>query len=143
MSSQEKPVTAFALALTGGILILISGLMSPMWFMLGGLSIGGIMDDMMSGFGGMMGGYRSMMGSFGVPFGFMSGLSFVGLVSGILVVIGAIVLNARPSEHTAWEMIILIFSIISLFGMGGFLIGAILGIIGGAFAFSWTPQRGK
>jgi hypothetical protein len=143
MSSQEKPVTAFALALTGGILMLISGLMPSMWFMLGGWSIGGIMDDMMSGFGGMMGGYRSMMGSFGVPFGFMSGLSFVGLVSGILVVIGAIVLNARPSEHTAWEMIILIFSIISLFGMGGFLIGAILGIIGGAFAFSWTPQRGK
>jgi hypothetical protein len=37
---------------------------------------------------------------------------------------------------------ILIFSIISLFGgsMGGFLIGAILGIVGGALALSSRPK---
>ncbi|MEM4545186.1 MAG: DUF6114 domain-containing protein [Nitrososphaerota archaeon] len=33
----------------------------------------------------------------------------------------------------------LIFSIISLVSMGGFIIGAILGIVGGALAIAWKP----
>lgn len=86
-----------------------------------------------------MGGYGGMMGGFGIPLGFMSGLSLLGLVSGIFVIIGALMLNTRPMEHTTWGTIILIFSIISLLGMGGFFIGAILGIIGGALALSWRP----
>lgn len=106
-----------------------------MWFMSGSQGFGG----MMGGYGGMMGGYGGMMGGFGVPLGFMSGLSLLGLVSGILVIIGALMLNTRPAEHTTWGTIILIFSIISLLGMGGFFIGAILGIIGGALALSWRP----
>jgi len=80
-----------------------------------------------------------MMGSLGVPFGLMGGLSLIGLASGILVVISAIMLNARPEEHTVWGTVILVFSIISFLGMGGFLIGAILGIVGGALALSWKP----
>lgn len=79
------------------------------------------------------------MGGFGVPIGFMSGLSLLGLVSGILVIIGALMLNTRPAEHGTWGTIILIFSVISLLGMGGFFIGAILGIVGGALALSWRP----
>lgn len=135
MSSRGSPGTAFALSLIGGILMLVSGGLSSMWFMSGSQDFGG----MMGGFGGMMGGYGGMMGGFGVPFGFMSGLSLLGLVSGILVIIGALMLNTRPAEHGTWGTIILIFSIISLLGMGGFFIGAILGIIGGALALSWRP----
>jgi len=136
MSLQGKPETAFILSLIGGILMLVGGLISSFWFMSGGLGLGG----MMGGFGGMMGGYQSMMGSFGVSFGLMAGLSLIGLISGILVIVGALMLNARPTEHTAWGMIILVFSIISLVGIGGFFIGAILGIVGGAFALSWRPS---
>jgi hypothetical protein len=33
--------------------------------------------------------------------------------------------------------VILVFSTISFVSMGGFFVGAILGIIGGAFAISW------
>jgi hypothetical protein len=92
---------------------------------------------------GMMGGYMdmgmSMMGSIGIPFGFMTGLSLVGVVSGILVIIGAVMLSLRPAEHEAWGIVILTFSVISSLGMGGFLIGAILGVIGGAFALSLKP----
>lgn len=79
------------------------------------------------------------MGSFGIPFGFMMGLSLVGFVSGILVTIGAAMLNVHPTEHTAWGTVILVFSIISFLGMGGLFIGATLGTIGGAFALSWRP----
>jgi hypothetical protein len=53
--------------------------------------------------------------------------------------IGALMLNTRPTEHTAWGIIILVFSAISILGMGGFLVGAILGIVGGALAISWKP----
>ncbi|MCL4436373.1 MAG: DUF6114 domain-containing protein [Thaumarchaeota archaeon] len=138
MSSQGSPGTAFALSLIGGILMLVSGGLSSMWFMSGSQGFGGMMGG---GYGGMMGGYGGMMGGFGVPFGFMSGLSLLGLVSGILVIIGALMLNTRPAEHTTWGIIILIFSIISLLGMGGFFIGAILGIVGGALALSWRPSE--
>jgi hypothetical protein len=91
------------------------------------------------GYGGMMGGF-GMMGGWG-PFGAIGGLWFIGLVAGIAVVIGAMMLGSRPAEHTTWGTLIIVFSIISFFGMGGFFIDAILGIAGGALALSWRPVR--
>jgi hypothetical protein len=132
---NQRPQIAFILSLIGGILIFLGGGVSSMWFMFGGFGIGG----MMGGFSGMMGGFQGMMGSLGIPFGFISGLFLIGLVSGVLVMIGALMLNTRPTEHTAWGIIILVFSAISILGMGGFLVGAILGIVGGALAISWKP----
>lgn len=132
MSLREMSGIAFILSLIGGILMLVSGILSTLWFMSGGFNA----DGMMGGFGGMMGGYRTMMGGFGVPFGFMGGFSFIGLLSGIVVIIGALMLNVRPSEHLAWGTLILAFSVISFLGMGGFYIGALLGIAGGAIALS-------
>jgi hypothetical protein len=93
---------------------------------------------------GMMGGLGGMMGQ--QAYGAMAGMWILGLISGIIVLISAIMLNIRPGEAThgmracctLWGSMILIFSIVSLFGgsMGGFLIGAILGIAGGALALS-------
>jgi len=91
------------------------------------------------GYSGMMGGFWGMMGGIGIPFGFMAGLSFIGLLSGLFVIVGALMLSARPTDHTIWGIIILIFSIVSFLGMGGFFIGAILGIVGGSLALSWKP----
>jgi hypothetical protein len=51
-------------------------------------------------------------------------------------------LNAHPEEHMTWGIMVLIFSIASFIGMGGYFIGAILGIAGGAIALSFrTPIR--
>jgi len=138
MTAQERPEIAFVLSLIGGVLMLVGGALSTFWFMSGDFNANG----MMGGFGGMMGGYRSRMGGFGVPFGFMAGLSIIGLVSGILVTIGAVMLHANPAEHLTWGAIILAFSTISLIGMGGFFIGALLGIVGGAVAVSWRTTTG-
>jgi hypothetical protein len=126
---------AFILSLIGGALMLIGGTLSALWFMLGGFNANG----MMGGFGGMMDGYQNMMGGYGVSFGFIGGLSFVGLISGIVVIVGALMLNARPAEHMTWAILILVFSIVSFLGMGGFYLGALLGIAGGAIALSWKP----
>jgi hypothetical protein len=95
---------------------------------------------MMDNFGGMMHGYRDMMGGFGVASGFMTGLSFIGLISGVIVIVGALMLNICPAEHLTWGALILVFSIISFAGMGGFWIGALMGIAGGAIALSWRPR---
>jgi len=32
------------------------------------------------------------------------------------------------------------FSIVSLFGMGGFFVGSILGVLGGILAITWKPS---
>jgi len=101
---NERPQVAFILSLIGGILMLLGGGVSSMWSMFGGLGMG----DMMGGFDGMMGGFQGMMGNLGIPFGFMSSFFLIGLVSGIMVTLGAVILNGRPSEHTAWGMIILV-----------------------------------
>ncbi len=83
----------------------------------------------------MMGGYI-----FGYGAGWLVGFSLVSLVFGILVVIGAVMLNTRPADHVAWGIVVLIFSTASFIGMGGYFIGAILGIAGGAIALSYrTP----
>jgi len=144
MSSYETPSIAFILSLIGGILMLIGGVISSLWFMSGGINTGyyGMMGNgMMGGFGGMMEGYESFMHGFGMPLGYMSGLSIIGLVAGIVVTIGAIMLNTRSADRATWGVIILVFSIISLLGMGGFYIGALLGIAGGALALSFRPAR--
>jgi low temperature requirement protein LtrA len=73
--------------------------------------------------------------------------TILGVVSGIIVLFSAIMLRIRPGESTqglrmcciAWGSMILVFSIVSLFGvyMGGFVVaigGAVLGIVGAALA---------
>ncbi|MEM0203168.1 MAG: DUF6114 domain-containing protein [Archaeoglobaceae archaeon] len=119
-NGEERPTTAVALSLIGGVLILIGSTM---------------------GFGMPMYGWMGC-GMMGNAWGFvapMGGLWLIGMVSGILVIIGAVMLNARPAEHNVWGTIILVFSVISFLGMGGFMVGAILGIIGGALALGFKP----
>jgi uncharacterized membrane protein len=62
----------------------------------------------------------------------------VGVVSGILVLIGALMMYYKRSEQAkTLGIVVLIFSTVTLIvGGGGFLIGTILGIIGGALAIS-------
>ncbi|WXG46279.1 MAG: DUF6114 domain-containing protein [Candidatus Atabeyarchaeum deiterrae] len=139
---EERPDVAMILSLIGGILIVISSFMMFMMIGYGWIGHGmmGPFGDMMGSLGGIMGGYMDMMESFGIPFGFMVGCSLIGIVSGILIIVGASMLNARPQDHYAWGIVILAFSVISFLGMAGFFVGAILGIIGGALAMSWRPE---
>jgi len=80
----------------------------------------------------------------GVIPGFVSGIigavgSF-GLVSGIIVLVSGILLRTNPSQRTMLGVLIIVFSVVSFFGSGGFVIGAILGIIGGIMALTWKPS---
>jgi hypothetical protein len=87
-------------------------------------------------YGGMMGGYYGT-GGYG---GWFYLLAAVGLVSGVIILLGSVMLYSRPGKAQTWGALILTFSVVSFFGMGGFLLGAILGIVGGVLALTWHPQ---
>jgi hypothetical protein len=138
MTETERPTAAFMLSLIAGIFILLGGGVTSMFGPFG--------------FGGMMGGYRrwGMMGYgySGYGYGMMGELGFgmfgiLGLVFGAIVIISAFMLNSKPHEHSTWGTLIVIFSVLSIFGgaMGGFGIGLILGLIGGVLAITWKPTQ--
>jgi hypothetical protein len=136
MSQTTEPTVAFILSLIGGIFILLGGGMMSM--------VGSYGYGMMNGYGR----YGGMMGGWGYPgFGMMRGYGYggmfglVGVLFGVAVVAGAVMLHHNPAEHSKWGLIILIFSVLSIFGsaMGGFGIGLVFGIIGGILALTWKP----
>ncbi len=118
----EKPTAAFVLSLIGGILILLSGLAVALVF--------GIIGAGVSMVPGMapLGGAIALMGA-------------LGLIFGILVIVGAVMINSGvQSKVKTGSIVVLVFSILSLFTVGGgFLIGFILGLIGSILGLTWKP----
>lgn len=94
----------------------------------------------------LVAGILIILGSFyaGSLFATIEGIGMaIGLVSGILVLISAIMLKIRPGEGTQglrmcclwWGSLILVFSTVGLFaGSTVGLIGSMLGIVGAALA---------
>jgi len=124
----EKLLVPFVLSLLAGVFILLGAMV---WFWM--VNVGFVMmQSMMTSMMGY-GPYMSQVAQFSI----WSLTPFVGLASGIIVMVSAIMLYSRPQDRTLWGVLILVFSVVSIVGaMGGFLVGLILGIIGGAFAIS-------
>lgn len=121
VQTAEKPAAAFVLSVLAGL-----------WM----LAVGG----MACGFGGhgMMNSWRGMggwmwgrgMGSFGVW------SPWSGVFAGMVVIIGAVMLYAKPAQRRTWAIVILIASALNFFvGMGGLLAGT-LGVSGGALVLT-------
>lgn len=72
-----------------------------------------------------------------VPF---TTITILGLVSGVLVLIGALMLNGKSVSSKSIGTVIIVFSIPSVLTGGGFIIGFILGIISGVKALRWKPK---
>jgi hypothetical protein len=139
METSQGPGISYILSLIGGLIVLLYGFMSLVMFALYGPYWGGIGGWM----SGMMGSYHEFMGIYGGSTELFAVLSVISLVCGILIIVGASMLRAHPKEHAMWGTVIIVFSAISFVGMGGFFIGAVLGIIGGAFAISYRPRTAK
>ena len=114
-SSLELRSWAFVASLVGGILVATGGL---------------VMGLMMLMMGGMMGS-TFMMGMPGSAV-----MSAWGLVTGGVMVFGAVRVRRSAEEAMPWGVATLVASALSLPAMGGFLIGAVLGIVGGGLAIS-------
>jgi len=75
---------------------------------------------------------------------FFNFLGILGIVFGIVVVVGSIMLVSFPSQHVAWGIVVLIFSVTSIVSFaGGFVVGLVLGILGGAMGLAWNPATGS
>ena len=108
---------ASGLSLASGILILVGAIIPWIWH-----------ASFFPQMGWMMGAPNIMP--------FTASLVVIGVVSGAFVLLGALMMSSRPSESSKWGVIVLVFSVLSFFGMGGFLIGAVLGIVGGILAIA-------
>jgi len=111
---SPRPVAAFVLGLIGGIFLIIGG-----------------------GLGALTGWWWWWGGLLFLVFLILT------LVCGILVIVGSSMMLARPAHHTAWGIVVLVFSLVSIVGVILFsffsLVGVVLGTIGGALGIAWRP----
>lgn len=111
---MKKATAGFIISLIAGILILTNALAFVV----------------LAGFIESLGGYI-----LGFVTGIFAGLAAVGLIFAFLVIIGAILIYT-PGKETIGGILVIIFSILSILVGGGFFIGLILGIIGGALGLA-------
>ena len=122
MSQNNEPRKALALSLIAGILIVCNAVavgVAGTWFPWIFPTLPGSANNAE------------------VPF---LSIAAIGLICGAMVLLGAIMLRVKPQNKKAWGLIVIVFSLPSVITGGGFVIGFILGIIGGAKAFRWKPN---
>ena len=69
-------------------------------------------------------------------------LGIVTLILGVMVLLGAFLMRIQGREREGGVTVIA-FSVLTIFAGGGYFIGVILGVIGGAFALSHYQPRPK
>lgn len=125
------PKAASILALVGGILIILGGvlLLAVSSFILPNLDYINVNTPP----------HLTSASIPGIVSGIVGVMGLLGLVSGVIVLVSAVMLLTNPSQRRTWGVLILIFSIMSFLGLGGFIVGAILGIAGGILTLTWKP----
>lgn len=121
-TAPKRAMAGFAISFVAGILILLNGLL---FFALQSI-INSLIDfiPMPVTIPGM-----------GLVESFFATIGAIGLVFGIIVILGAFLIY-MPGKEVMGGIIVLIFSLLSIIAMGGFFIGLILGIIGGALGIA-------
>jgi hypothetical protein len=122
---------ASILALAGGAIITLGGVLflAASAFVLPSLNYGTLNTPPnlpASAIPGLVSGFVGLMGAFG-------------LVTGAIVLISSVMLLTNYTQRRTWSILILVFSFLSLVGLGGFIVGAILGIVGGVMVLRWKP----
>jgi hypothetical protein len=111
---KNEPVTAFLFTLMGGMFILIGGIIST-YFGPGRLPIG----------------YANNAGVIGFLGNFSAFYGFIGILSGLLLLVCSYELHTKDKTKVKiWSTIALGASVLSIFDLGGFIIGFIIAVIG-------------
>ncbi|HTT15976.1 MAG TPA: DUF6114 domain-containing protein [Thermoplasmata archaeon] len=117
--TKSYPSTAFVLSLIGGIFILLGALAEAALIAI----FGTVVFVFIPGLGALI-----------------LGLAAACVLFALIIIVGAVMLRARPQSAKLWGAIIIVLSIVSIFGaLGGFFIGFILALIGGIMAVTWHP----
>jgi hypothetical protein len=136
LSAQDR-APAYAISLLAGILTFIGGLAKA--------STTGIIKYAASGAA-----FNTLVGNsvratnFGLAVSSARISAVILILSGILVLVSAVVMSFRSHQYPAWGTIIIVFSVTGLFAGGNFLtgVGSVLGIIGGLLAITYkTASR--
>lgn len=115
VAKHSRPVAALVISLIAGVEIIVVSIILAI--------LGGIISS-------------NTQGGIGAIFG------IIGIIWGILLIVSALLMYRRPEQHVLWGSLVIIFSIVSIFGaIGGIFIGLILGIIGGALGIIWSPNK--
>ncbi|MCX8183180.1 MAG: hypothetical protein N3F08_01980 [Crenarchaeota archaeon] len=118
----EKPTAAFILTLIGAVLIILNALAIV------------FLTAVVARILRITGMFFPLLG------GLIFLVSIVGLIIGIIILAGAFMINSESkSRVTTGSIIVLVFSIISLFIGGGFIIGLILCLVGSILGLTWNP----
>ena len=130
-TAMEYPRTASIISLVGGIIITLGGVLfvAVSAFVLPNINYTNLNTPAnlpASAVPGLVSGFVGLMGAFG-------------LVTGAIVLVSSMMLLTNRGQVRTWSVLILVFSILSFVGMGGFVVGAVLGIIGGALVLKWKP----
>lgn len=133
---NSRRLSSYAiLSILGGSLMLTGGIIAPL------IAGAWTHSGMMSGWwgGGMMGG----AGGWGMTgpgvyawWAVVGTLSAISIGAGSVLIAGGYAMHKRPESTGVWGIVIIVASIIGLFGMSGFFVGPILGIIGGTLALT-------
>jgi len=116
MIQREKPKQAFTLSLIAGILIVCNAV---------AVGVAGAYFPWI---------FPTLPGSDNNATVSFATIAVIGLICGALVLLGAVMLHTKPENRRTWGIMIIVFSIPSVVTGGGFIVGFILGIIGGAKA---------
>jgi len=125
------PKAAALLALAGGMIMILGGaiFIGVASFIIPHMNLSNLSVPQgmsRSSLPGLISGILSVMGGFG-------------LVCGAIVLVSATMLLARVGARRTWGILILVFSVLSFVGLGGFVVGAIFGIVGGVLTLRWKP----
>lgn len=129
-------VPSSVLSIIGGSLMIIGGLlplgmlgMSGHFGMMSEMDTGEMMGEMIERESGMMPLQSFLWASVTI-------ISAISIGTGIVLIVGGYLIHRKPESAMPWGIAILVASIVSLLSIGGFIIGPILGIIGGILALT-------
>jgi hypothetical protein len=114
---DEVPTAAFAVSLIAGILIFLVG------------AVEGLASSLASEVGANLASLA------------LSVVAFFGVVFGLIVIALAVSLYRHPEHHTGYGIAILVFSVASIVGGGGFGLGLLLGVVGGILAILFEESE--
>ncbi len=125
------PRTASILALVGGILMIVGGVlfMGVSIFILPHVNFNNVNTPPQLTHGSIP----------AIASGVVGVMGLFGLVSGAIVLVSAVMLLSNLGQPKTWGLLTLVFSVLSFLGLGGFIVGAILGIVGGILLLRWKP----
>lgn len=133
-TTSAYPKAASILSLVGGILILLAGVLfiAVSIFVLPNINYSNYHMNVPQGLNpatipALVSGIVGVMGAFE-------------LVSGVIILVSAVMLLANMGQRRIWGVLILVFSILSFIGFGGFIAGAVLGMVGGILTLRWKPS---